>query len=299
VIGIRHLLGVCTGLALIVASCGIPPALAQTATGSAASAPDKSDYTVFDPTPDDQMRSFCTDRPPKANLPCTVDAGHFQYESDVFNWTNTRVGGVTTNTYLFTNPTLKLGLTNRLDLELNMAPAETVSTKTPFGKQSLTGIGDLFVRTKLNLAGPEGGDFQAAIIPYVKAPTAQPGIGDKAVEGGAIAPISFSLPQDFTLLFDPEIDILRNSANPGRHASFQTLANLSHALSSSVTGYVELWGQVDNDPADTTKQASLDLSVSWIAWSDLPNLQFDIGSNIGLTAATPRIQTYIGISQRF
>jgi len=50
--------------------------------------PDKSDYSLFDPTPDNQMRSFSTDRPPKANSPYTVDAGHFQYETDlaVFGW---------------------------------------------------------------------------------------------------------------------------------------------------------------------------------------------------------------------
>jgi hypothetical protein len=77
------------------------------------------------------------------------------------------------------------------------------------------------------------------------------------------------------------------------------LGNLSHALSGSVTGYVELWGQADNDPASPTKQASLDLSVSWIAWPNRPNLQFDTGVNIGLTSATPRLQAYIGISQRF
>ena len=68
------------------------------------------------------------------------------------------------------------------------------------------------------------------MIPYVLFPTAKPGIGNKAVEGGAIAPISFALAQDFTLLFDPEIDILRNAENNGRHANFQNLVNLSHAL---------------------------------------------------------------------
>jgi hypothetical protein len=129
--------------------------------------------------------------------------------------------------------------------------------------------------------------------------TARPGIGDGAMEGGMIVPISFALPRDFTLLFDPEIDILRNAAGNGKHANFQTLANLSHALSSSVTGYVELWGQANDDPASPTKQASLDLSVAWMAWAELPNLQFDIGTNIGLTPATPKAQVYIGISQRF
>jgi hypothetical protein len=272
------------------------PVMAQTTANTPTNAPDKSGYTLFDPTPDEQLRAFCTDRPPRANLPCSVDAGHWQYESDVLNWTYVHNGGVTANTVLFTNPTVKLGLTNRVDLELNMVPVETVTIKSVAGKQSLTGIGDLFVRVKMNLAGAEGGDLQAAIIPYVKAPTARPGIGDGAVEGGAIVPISFALPRDFTLLFDPEIDILRDAAGTGRHANFQTLANLSHALSDSVTAYVELWGQIDNDPANTTKQGSLDLSVSWIV---RPNLQFDTGTNIGLTPVTPRVQVYIGVSQRF
>ena len=290
--------GLRTGL-LLTAAGGMTPAMAQTAADGTTNAPDKADYTLFNPTPDDQMRAFCTDRPTKANLSCTVDAGHFQYEADIVNWTYAHTGGVTTDTYLFANSTLKLGLTNTIDLELAMAPLETVSTDSMFGKQTLTGVGDLLGRVKVNLAGAEGGDFQAALIPYVKLPTARPGIGNQAVEGGLIGPISFALPRDFTLLFDPEIDILRNEADFGRHGNFQTLANLSHALSSSVTGYVELWGQLDNDPANTTKQASLDLAVSWVVWPKLPNLQFDIGSNIGLTPATPKIQGYIGISQRF
>jgi Putative MetA-pathway of phenol degradation len=295
----RIIKSICAGLLLIIASGSMTPGLAQTEAGAAASPPDKSSYTLFNPTPDDQMRPFCTDRPTKSNLPCTVDAGHFQYEADIINWTYAHTDGVTANEYLIPNPTFKLGLTNTIDLELNIAPVEKVSASGPLGKQSLTGISNLILRTKVNLAGPEGGDFQAAIIPYVQLPTAKPGIGNKAVEGGAIAPISFALPQDFTLLFDPEVDILRNAENYGRHANFQNLANLSHALSASVTGYIELWGQVNNDPAGTTKQASLDLALSWLVWPDLPNLQFDIGTNIGLTAVTPKIQAYIGVSQRF
>jgi hypothetical protein len=34
-------------------------------------------------------------------------------------------------------------------------------------------------------------------------------------------------------------------------------------------------------------------------WDKAPNLQLDIGTNIGLTRDTPRIQAYAGISQRF
>jgi hypothetical protein len=91
--------------------------------GQSAGQPDKSAYTLFDPVPDDQMRDFNTDRPPKANSPYTVDAGHFQYETDIVNAAFSQLSGtVHTDTYLAPNPTFKLGLTNQIDLEVN-APA--------------------------------------------------------------------------------------------------------------------------------------------------------------------------------
>jgi hypothetical protein len=272
------------------------PAQAQSAGGAL---PDKSGYTLFDPTPDDQMRSFCTDRPPKANLPCTVDAGHFQYEADVFNWAQTHDRGVTTNLYLYANPTLKLGLNNRIDIEVNIAPSETLVTHGSLGHSAFTGASDLFLRAKFNLAGPEGGDFQAATIPWVKTPTAPSGLGNGAVEGGVIAPVSFALNKDYTLLFNPEIDDLRNAGDWGRHANYQFLVNLSRPLSSSVTGGLELWGQANEDPTNRNLQASLDLTLAWVVWEKLPNLQFDTGVFVGLTPATPKVQLFLGVSQRF
>jgi hypothetical protein len=272
------------------------PAQAQSAGGAL---PDKSGYTLFDPTPDDQMRSFCTDRPPKANLPCTVDAGHFQYEADVFNWAQTHDRGVTTNLYLYANPTLKLGLNNRIDIEVNIAPSETLVTHGSLGRSAFTGASDLLLRAKFNLAGPEGGDFQAATIPWVKTPTAPSGLGNGAVEGGVIAPVSFALNKDYTLLFNPEIDDLRNAGDWGRHANYQFLVNLSRPLSSSVTGGLELWGQANEDPTNRNLQASLDLTLAWVVWEKLPNLQFDTGVFVGLTPATPKVQLFLGVSQRF
>ncbi len=60
------------------------------------------------PTGPPALPAICTDRPTKTNVPCTVDQGHFQYESDLFNGTFQRVDGVTTDTYLITNPTPEL-----------------------------------------------------------------------------------------------------------------------------------------------------------------------------------------------
>lgn len=48
---------------------------------------DKSEYWLFDPVPNDEMREFSTDRPGKTHSSTTVDAGHFQVESDFINYT--------------------------------------------------------------------------------------------------------------------------------------------------------------------------------------------------------------------
>jgi hypothetical protein len=80
----------------------------STAFAQSAGQPDKSVNTLFNPVPDDQMRDFNTDRPPKANSPYTVDAGHFQYETDIVNAAFNQLSGtVHIDTFLAPNPTFK------------------------------------------------------------------------------------------------------------------------------------------------------------------------------------------------
>src|ERR1700751_5311135 len=110
--------------------------------------PDKNQYWLLNPVPPDQMRSFNTDRPTKANVPYTVDAGHFQYETDLVNFTHQVIGSVRTNTILVPNPTFKVGVTNNADLEVNVAPfagVHTFGTATD-GASTIWGVSDTFVR---------------------------------------------------------------------------------------------------------------------------------------------------------
>jgi hypothetical protein len=261
--------------------------------------PDKSQYWLLAPTPDDQLRDFSTDRPTKSDVPFTVDAGHFQYEMDVANFTHQVSGPTHTDTLLVPNPTLKVGVTNNVDLELNLAPIVGVHMFNSTAGMSTTtwGKGDTFLRTKINLWGNDGGGTGVfALIPYVKAPSAPPGIGNGAVEEGMIAPLSFSLQNGFTLLFNSELDALKNNVNDGRHANYVNLVNLSRQVIKDVTLYVEFWSDYNDDPTRRTTQYSIDTALAWLI---RPNLQFDVGANFGLNTATPAIQLYAGISQRF
>jgi len=60
----------------------------------------------------------------------------------------------------------------------------------------------------------------------------------------------------------------------------------------------ELWSSVDDDPAGRIWQASVDLTAAWIPPTQ-PNLQFDVGSNFGLTKATADVEIYFGVTGRF
>ena len=282
------------------------PALSCTAQTAdqppAAPAPDKSGYTLFNPVPDDQLRTLETDRPTKSNSPYTVDAGHFQYESDIVNSTydHYSYGRTTTSDTLVADPVLKLGLTNQTDLEIALAPfnfARTTNRATG-SKFDGNGFGDVYTRVKFNLLGDDGGDYAAAIVPYFKAPTASRNLGNGHYEGGFYAPVSFPLPYDIQGLVMTEVDVLEDAALTGTHENYQNLINVGHAIGDpklGLTGYAEFYSDVDND-IGLQPQYTGDLAIAWLVG---PNLQLDAGTNIGLNKAAPDIQGYIGISQRF
>lgn len=285
-------------LALAVLALGVM--FAQAARADDPPSPDKSGYTLVNPTPDADLRSFCADRPTKSTGTCTVDAGHWQIESDLYNYTQQTTAGITTTTQLFTNPTLKLGLTNTWDIELNIAPYEQVSTydKATGKTVSADGVGDLYVRTKVNLLGDDGGDVAIAIEPFVKVPTAATGVGNGAVEGGVLAPLLFNLPDNWQLSLDPELDVLGDAVGPGHHLNAISLVSLGYPVTKQITAFAEVWGDLNFDPLGTTFQDSFDIAAAWIP-AKSPNFQLDGGLNFGLNRETPGVQAYVGVSHRF
>ncbi len=274
---------------VLLALAAATPTLAQ----------DKSQYTLFNPTPTDLMRPFATDRPTKSNVPYTVDAGHFQYEGDIFIYTfdNTSTPDTDKTSWVLFNPTFKAGLTNWADLEVNFS-AQNIqrsiirSTGAP---TAANGFGDTFTRLKMNLWGNDGGKTAMAVIAYGKWPTAPIGIGDGYVEGGLIAPLAISLPWGFTSIVMGEFDYLKNPISPGYHANFPALINFSRPIFGKVTGYAEIYADWSTI-SEVQNIYTLDFAL---AWNPLPNFQLDVGINIGLVPAAAPYQIYMGISQRF
>jgi hypothetical protein len=276
-----------------------PMALALAVLAAPAVAQDKSEYTLFNPTPKQQMRDFNADRPTKANVPYTVDAGHFQYEGDifVFGYDNTSTADTNITTWMIGNPTFKLGVLNNLDFEVNFLAYSSITTASRRTGMASTvnGFGDTFTRFKINLFGNEGGGPAMALIPYGKWPTAPQGVGNRSVEGGISAPLSIPLPCGFTTIVMGEFDYQRNPNDAGYHASFPALINVNRPIVDGLTAYAEIFANWSTH-RDVRDVYTLDFAL---AWTPKPNFQLDVGVNVGMVPAAPPYQLYLGISQRF
>lgn len=238
---------------------------------------------------------ICTDRPTKANAVCTVVPGRIQLETSALGWSLTESGGNRSELLTLASSTAKIGLSNRSDLQIGFTPLAQLTNRGSGSKERMSGFGDILVRYKHRLTATDA-PVQAAVLPFIKLPTARRGLSNGQVEGGVAVPTSFSLAGPATLTLGPELGLLADSDGRGHHLALVNLVNLSLPIASRWTAAGELWTNLNFDPAGTVKQASADAALAYTISDDL---QFDIGANVGLTANTPDLELYAGLSFRF
>jgi hypothetical protein len=297
--------GLAAGSAGLAIGCMASVALsssarADDATRSDPGVPDKSGYTLLNPTPDDEMRKFTPDRPGKGYSVRTIDAGHFELEMDFINYTYARYLGIVTHSVETLDPNYKIGLTNWADFEIQfngLQAQRSFENLSGATAAQATGFGDVFLRTKINLFGNDDGPMGLAIIPYVKLPSSDPVISNGAVEGGLIVPLALRLPQDYLVTLMTEVDALKDPDECGRYANFVNLVGVSHPL-PGVEGAIamaELYSSVGADRA-APPIYTFDLGLNYRL--DQHTI-LDVGLNLGLNNAAPKAQIYTGVSIRF
>src|SRR5262249_33049607 len=92
--------------------------------------PEKSQYTLFNPTPANCLREFDPDRPDVTDSPFTVDAGHIQFESGLFSYALSRPDreGVVTEEFDILDTKIRLGITNYAEIVLDVPPLDIEHT---------------------------------------------------------------------------------------------------------------------------------------------------------------------------
>jgi hypothetical protein len=254
----------------------------------------KPTYTLFHPVPRAGMREMETDRPDVTESPYTVDAGHIQYETDLFRLERFTTHESQENTYLFNQGNLKIGLTKSTAIQIGFQSfVWQVDKELPAGGKTGThGIGDLTFRIKQNLMGNDGGNFILAVLPYIKLPTAKY-TEDSKYEGGLIVPMQFKLPGEWKMGVQVEGDRLKNDDNQSMHTELLQSVTISHELFKKLEGIAETyytynfnqhhWGNFVN--------ASLQLDIAH-------DIKLDAGCNYGLQHDAEK-NYFVGTSFRF
>ena len=231
---------------------------------------------------------ICADRPGKASATCTAPAGHVQLETGLADWTLERSHGQSDTTLIIGATAIKYGIGQRAHIELDVVPFVHVSGRS--------GVGDVTVRWKQRLTADDA-PVEVALYPFVKLPTARHALGNGQVEAGLAVPIGYAIPATkLSLALTPELDWLADGDRHGHHAAMAQVASLGWQVDARWNLSAELWRQWDWDPAGTVRQASADAAVAFLARDDL---QLDAGANFGLNRATPNVEIYVGVADRF
>ena len=255
---------------------------AQSDTGTS-----KKNYNLFNSTPKNLMREFATDRPDATESAYTVDAGHFQLETDLFKTERLKSDGATTinNFYCITN--IKIGITNSLDIQLVVSPLEVSTINNGISETKTSKFGDVTLRAKQNLWGNDNGQTALAILPYINIPTKN---GNK-FSGGIIIPFATSF-NEWGFGAQVEAEASKSETANIYHVNFLASTTLSHSLFENFDFFIEGVLSRDNE----LKAYEYFLNGGFI-FAIAPAINIDAGIYYGIKNASYKTY-FLGLSFR-
>jgi hypothetical protein len=266
-------------------------ALYESVAAQTESKTDKRQYSIFKPVPKEKMREMQTDRPDVTESAYTVDAGHFQVETDLFKNIRNKEDGVLNVSNVYNHANLKLGITNTADFQV-VVESLIQNVKTDNIRTNSTGFGDVTLRVKQNLWGNDGGKTALSMMPYVNLPTSE--FSESGVaEPGIVFPLAVELKNGWGFGTQVAVDLLKNKADKNYHPEALYSATLSHSLSSALDFFVESYTTYNFK--DKIAQIS---GNGGLVYSITDNFKLDAGFNVGITKATDKVY-FAGLSFRY
>lgn len=254
-------------------------------------------YTLFSPTPHDKLRPMAVDRPNVTNSPQTIDPGHLQIEAGLISYayTGRTASGVPHSSNMeFGDIMLKLGLLNWLDIELYIQSFVRI-TGVDAAQTVHKGFGDVFLLTKINFCGNDSGKFALALMPALKIPTNQNGVGNKAYEGGGGVLANYKLTEKWSMGAEAQFNAAQRESGIGHDMQYTDSIEVNYDPNGPLEIFGEFYSVVETE-----------IGVPWTANGDVgilyhltPNLIFDADVGFGLNDAAETVNTTVGISTRF
>lgn len=274
---------------VVVCFANAPALMAQRDTA------DKSQYHLFNPTPNHLLREMNTDRPDVTETPYTVDAGHFQFEFDIVNFYRHSLGRERRETdILLLSGIAKVGVTDFADFEVIFSANQWHFPDRRAGlgdaAESRVGLGDIGFRAKFNLFGNSHEKYGLAFVPSILLPLPNQASGEAFALG-------------ITLIW--AVELLDGIGLGGQVEHFRLYGLDRQYLFS------EWWGTIEVGFALTERLSSFMEYVAIVGENDAyfhtfnagaifevtPSFRLDAAVNVGLNERSP-ISFFLGFSFR-
>lgn len=180
------------------------------------------------------MRDFATDRPDITESAYSLDAGHFQLETDLYKRRITKTEGVKETVNTYNNINLKLGLTNSADIQFVVSSYERSNARSQTTNNLQEGFGGLAIRFKQNIFGNDKGKSAVAIMPFVNIPLHKSDV----LAGGIIVPAAFQLSNGWNAGAQIEVDFVKPT-NSNIQSTYIASATVSHQLYKKLNFFIE------------------------------------------------------------
>lgn len=265
----------------------------------------KRQFTLFNPTPNELLREFLTDRPDKTLTPVTVDAGHVQFETDFVTYKFEREqqpqeqGLKDRRFYSFMLTNVRIGVTNNSDFHIVLQPFDYIDGTAPRSSATTDqgtafGFGDMSLMLKHNVWGNDGGATALGWSGRIDLPSGSPAITSGYVEGGGAIFWLRRWPNKVYLGLEVGVDARENVRRLGYHAEFLNSASFAFGLTKRLSTKFELASVASTEP----KQPWEGIFATALLYQPQENVQLDLGINVGLTRPAADINPYLGFSIR-
>lgn len=255
----------------------------------------RANWNIFKPVPRALMRKEMeTDRPSITETPHTVDAGHFQYEADLYKNQRETSEDNRQRRWLVNQANLKLGLFKNTEFQaIVQSYGKEMNRDLLTGeKQEASGFGDITLRLKQCLFNNYTGSFSVGLMPYVKLPTNKFS-DNKMYEEGLIVPMLVKLPNDWKIGLQVEGDYLKDDEAQAHHAELLQSVVVSHVFFKKL----ELFGEsyYSYNFKEHQIQNFVDAAIEYEVHHDV---KIDAGINYGLQKAAHK-DFFLGIAFRY
>ena len=255
---------------------------------------DKRQFSLFHPTPRKLMRPMVPDRPGITESPYSVDAGHFQYETDALRLLTRRDGTTYGHDWYGNHFLAKIGLTDKTDLQLaldSFTDTRNFDEADPSATVVARGVGDVTLRVKHTLVGDDNSRWALGLIGYVQLPTGG-FVGDGGYEPGLTMPVVYQVTKDFSV--GGQLAVTRYfDRDTNRHfTQYTPTLTTDYQFNKLLQAFVELVGYRD------VRQPGWYSSVNTGLQFDVSdNVQLDCGTHLPVTRSVDR-EYFVGLSFR-